>query len=156
MANVLIFAFGSNMNLAQMKKRCPNSDLASFMAEARGWKLCFPRYSGNREGGVGSIERQEGSSVWGVVFSVNEYDLPRLDNHEGVPKGRYSRGTLKVHKQNGEAVETEAYFAVRQREQDFTPHRKYIDLYVQGAKHFGLPAHYIGFLESLQKNAKID
>jgi hypothetical protein len=33
------------MDLGQMKKRCPNSELTSCVAEARGWKLCFPRES---------------------------------------------------------------------------------------------------------------
>jgi len=117
--NVLIFAYGSNMDLQQIKERCPNSDLASFLAEARGWKLCFPRESNKRKGGVGSIEREEGSSVWGVVFSVNERDLASLDSHEGVPRGRYARGPVEVYTEQPARAQT--YFAVRQREQDFAP-----------------------------------
>jgi cation transport regulator ChaC len=142
------------MDLAQMKKRCPHSELATFIAEARGWKLCFPRASEKRKGGVGSIERQQGLSVWGVVFSVNECDLESLDRHEGVPKGRYIRGPVEVHKQNGEPVQAETYFAIRQREQDFTPHLDYIDLYLRGAKHFGLPVEYLAFLDQLKNQAK--
>jgi cation transport regulator ChaC len=156
MANVLIFAYGSNMDLAQMKERCPNSDLASFVAEARGWKLRFPRESERRKGGVGSIEKLDRSSVWGVVFSVNERDLGRLDRREGVLIGSYTRGPCEVHKQNGEPVQTQTYFAVRQREQDFVPHKEYIDLYLQGAKHFGLPPHYIELLELIREHAKSD
>lgn len=152
--NVMIFAYGSNMNLDQMKERCPHSDLASFIAEARGWKLCFPRESDKRKGGVGSMEKQEGSSVWGVVFSVSERDLKGLDRNEGVLLKRYTRGPVEVHKQNGDVVQAETYFAVRQREQDFTPHKDYIDLYLQGARHFGLPAEYLEFLDRLQEQAK--
>jgi cation transport regulator ChaC len=152
--NFLIFAYGSNMDLQQMKERAPNSELAPFIAEARGWKLCFPRESKKREGGVGSIERKEGSSVWGVVFSVTEGDLESLDSHEGVPRGRYTRGPIEVY--NGQVVLTQTYFAVREREQDFMPHRDYIDLYIRGAKHFGLPAHYIRFLERIRQRAKSD
>lgn len=155
-SNILVFAYGSNMDLAQMKERCPNSMLATFKAEARGWKLCFPRNSVRRKGGVGSIEREEGSSVWGVVFSVNDRDLPRLDRREGVLIGAYTRGPLEVHKENGDAVPTETYFAVRQQEHNFAPHRDYIELYIRGARHFGLPAHYIASLEGVLKNAKSD
>ena len=62
--SVLIFAYGSNMDLAQMKERCPNSDLQSFIAEARSWKLCFPRYSENRNGGVGSIGTRTDTGIF--------------------------------------------------------------------------------------------
>jgi gamma-glutamylcyclotransferase len=95
--NVLIFAYGSNMDLEQMRERCPESDLASFIAEARDWALRFPRNSDKRKGGVGSIERKQGSSVWGVVFAVSERGLKRLDRYEGVLVGAYTprsgRGT---------------------------------------------------------------
>ncbi len=51
-------------------------------------------------------------------------------------------------------MQAQTYFAVRQEEQDFAPHKDYIDLYLQGARHFGLPAHYLEFLERLHKQAK--
>src|ERR1700720_4581675 len=90
--HVLIFAYGSNMDLQQMKERRPDSDLESFIAEARNWALCFPRESDKRKGGVGSIEGRQGASVWGVVFTVSERDLARLDRREGVLIGAYTRG----------------------------------------------------------------
>jgi cation transport regulator ChaC len=144
------------MDLGQMKERCPNSDLASFIAEARGWRLCFPRESEKRKGGVGSIERQAESSVWGVVFSVNESDLKRLDRREGALIGSYTRGPVEIYDQKGQLVRAETYFAVRQREEDFLPHKDYIGLYLRGAKHFGLPAEHIESLEHIQNQAKAD
>src|SRR6516165_8294753 len=83
MKSELVFAYGSNMDPAQMRERCPESDLWWFIAEARDWKLYFPRKSNQRRGGVGSITKQVGSSVWGVVFAVSEHDLARLDRYEG-------------------------------------------------------------------------
>src|SRR5690242_6364360 len=85
MKSELVFAYGSNMDPAQMRERCPESDLSWFVAEAEGWRLCFPRKSTKRKGGVGSIAREEGASVWGVVFAISERDLSRLDEYEGVP-----------------------------------------------------------------------
>jgi gamma-glutamylcyclotransferase len=154
--NVLIFAYGSNMDMEQMTERCPESALAPFVAEARDWKLCFPRESTKRKGGVGSIEREKGSSVWGVVFSVSERDLKRLDRREGVLIGSYTRGRLEVHDRDGQAAQTQTYFAVRERKQDFVPHKDYIDLYLKGARHFGLSAQYLEFLEHLKNHAKAD
>ena len=53
-----------------------------------------PRESINWKDGVGSIEKQNGSSVWGFVFSVSERDLDQLDRREGVLLRRYTRGEL--------------------------------------------------------------
>ena len=144
------------MDLAQMKERCPNSDLGFFIAEARDWELRFPRKSDKRKGGVGSIERKQGSSVWGVVFSVIERDLERLDRREGVLIGAYTRCPIEVHKANGESVQVQTYFAVRPQASDIRPHQDYIDLYLRGAKRFGLPAPYIKFLERIRNEAKAD
>lgn len=144
------------MDPAQMRERCPNSALSAFVAEARDWKVCFPRESTKRKGGVGSIEKQRDTSVWGVVFSVSELDLPRLDRREGVLIGSYTRGGLEVHDRDGQPVQTQTYFAVRERKQDFVPHKDYIDLYLKGARHFGLPAQYLESLERLKNQTKAD
>jgi len=84
------------MDPAQMRERYPGSDLAWFVAEARGWKLCFPRESKKRKGGVGSVAKEEGTSHWGVVFAVNESDLLRLDAYEGVSTKGYTRELIDV------------------------------------------------------------
>ena len=52
-----VFAYGSNMDPAQMRERCSGSDLSWFVARAEGWKLIFPRWSDKRLGGVGSITK---------------------------------------------------------------------------------------------------
>src|SRR5262245_28570937 len=96
----LIFAYGSNMDPAQMRERCPGSNLCWFVAEARGWALCFPRKSKKRKGGVGSLCKREGTSVWGVVFAVSLRDLARLDRFEGVPDS-YTRSHLEVFDSRG-------------------------------------------------------
>ena len=146
----LVFAYGSNMDPAQMRKRCPQSDLSWFIAEARGWKLCFPRRSDKRKGGVGSIVRDGGRSVWGVVFSVCRRDLITLDSFEGVP-GSYERDRVDVIDQQGLTYRVWTYFAVAADKppREYSPHKDYIDLYVRGAKYFGLPQDYVDFLRSL-------
>jgi cation transport regulator ChaC len=87
---------------------------------------------------------------------VNDRDLKRLDRREGVLVGVYTRGPVEVHNQDGQPAQTQTYFAVREREEDFTPHQDYIDLYLRGAKHFGLPAEYIESLDGVRKKAKSD
>jgi gamma-glutamylcyclotransferase (GGCT)/AIG2-like uncharacterized protein YtfP len=146
----LVFAYGSNMDPDQMRERCPDSDLSWFLAEARGWRLCFPRYSKKRSGGVGSIVRSENDSIWGIVFTVTKPDLARLDSCEGVATGAYTRSYLDVFNLEGKASSALTYFAIPDGQNtEFTPHSDYIALYIRGAEHFGLPATYIGKLRRL-------
>jgi gamma-glutamylcyclotransferase (GGCT)/AIG2-like uncharacterized protein YtfP len=154
MKDELVFAYGSNMDLAQMQERCPHSVLAPFVAEGRGWKLCFPRESIKRKGGVGSVVREEGSSVWGVVFCVSDRDLLRLDRFEGVAVNAYRRGMIELRKRDGQPVNAWTYFAIPEGAGKFIPHRDYIDLYMRGAEHFELPEEYIGILKEIRAGAK--
>ena len=72
-----VFTYGSNMDLAQMSERCPNSKelFQPFVARADGWRLWFPRYSDRRQGGVGSLLSAPSDAVWGVVFGLTLEDL---------------------------------------------------------------------------------
>lgn len=49
-----MFSFGSNMNLKQMKERCPSSEFVQ-MVKLPNYKLVFNRFSKMRNGGVASI-----------------------------------------------------------------------------------------------------
>ncbi len=148
----LVFVYGSNMDLAQMRERCPESPLSPFVAEARGWRLCFPRRSARRKGGVGSLTEDQSASSWGVVFTVTKQDLERLDQFEGVPVGAYKRELIDVVDRYGKTLRLWTYKAAPQEPGGFKPHRDYIELYVQGAKHFGLPPDYVKFLEQLRES----
>ena len=149
-----VFAYGSNMDPAQMRERCPESDLSWFAAEARGWKLCFPRQSKKRKGGVGSIAREDGASVWGVVFAVSERDLLRLDAYEGVSTKAYRRELIDVVDNQGRQSKVWTYFAAPSGQGDIPPHKDYIALYVKGATYFGLPPEYVESLKEIAASSK--
>jgi gamma-glutamylcyclotransferase (GGCT)/AIG2-like uncharacterized protein YtfP len=156
MKSELVFVYGSNMDPAQMRERCPESDLSWFIAEAPGWKLCFPRQSEKRKGGVGSIVEEAKSSVWGVVFTVSERDLLRLDRYEGVGSKAYKRNRIEVLDEHGQHSSAWTYFAISEGDKNFVPHADYIDLYVKGAKYFGLPRPYLDSLKKIREGAKSD
>lgn len=144
--NELIFAYGSNMDPEQMKKRCPNSDVSASVAQANGWELHFPRRSDKRGGGVASIRRSASprASVWGVVYVILQRDLPGLDRHEGVHLGRYRRDRIAVRERNGSKYQAWAYFAIPDAStSSYLPSRDYLNHLIKGARHFGLPASYI-------------
>lgn len=154
--NELVFAYGSNMDPAQMQERCPNSSLSPFVAEARGWKVGFPRESKRRRGGVGSVIREKDSSVWGVVFSVSSCDLSGLDRFEGVGVNAYRRELIDLFDRDDHHIKAWTYFANVEGVGKFVPHIDYIDLYIRGAEHFALPEDYIGVLKRIREGAKSD
>jgi gamma-glutamylcyclotransferase (GGCT)/AIG2-like uncharacterized protein YtfP len=148
----LVFGYGSNMDPSQMRERCPESDLAWFIAQARDRALWFPRKSIKRKGGVGSLRASEGDAVWSVVFSVSGQDLDRLDSFEGVRSGSYTRDPIEVTTQDGSRHRVWTYIAVPadNPSKDYTPHKEYIELYIRGAEYFELPATYIEKLRKIK------
>lgn len=156
MANVeLVFAYGSNMDIAQMRERCPDSRnvLQPLVAKAEGWKLCFPRYSDKRKGGVGSIIRAPRETVWGVIYRITTHrDLASLDKSEGVLKNAYHRERLTVVSEDGNEFDTWTYFAVPQDApmRHYQPNADYLAAYIRGAEHFNIDKAYIDKLRKIE------
>jgi len=69
-------AYGSNLNLEQMKYRCPNA-IAVGKATVEGWKLVFRFYA--------DIERSEDSNIEVGIFKITADCERRLDRYEGFP-----------------------------------------------------------------------
>lgn len=81
---MLIFAFGSNLSVAQMQRRCPGAVLVG-PAMLDGYRLAFGSHSSGWNGGVATVVRAKGHRVRGVVYQLSEEDVARLDRCEGTP-----------------------------------------------------------------------
>ena len=88
----LYFAFGSNLNIAQMDNRCPLAQLES-RAVLEGYELAF-------RCGVLTILPKEGGWVDGILWKVNDRDERALDRYEGYPR-LYTKETLTVQTDAG-------------------------------------------------------
>lgn len=79
-----VFAYGSNLLLAQMRARCPT---ASFVVRGRlrNHTLRFAGYSSRWHGAVAHAARARGRAVCGVVYRLSRADLAHLDQVEGMP-----------------------------------------------------------------------
>jgi hypothetical protein len=87
-------AFGSNLNTAQMARRCPNArPLAS--VELAGYRLAFAGHSRRWDGGVATVVRDAKSSVPALLYELTAADERRLDGFEGYP-GVYGKRTVQV------------------------------------------------------------
>lgn len=79
--NKLYVAYGSNLNLKQMERRCPNSTIYA-VGELNNWELV---YRGSKTGAHATIVRKRGSTVPVLVWSITSEDEKKLDMYEGYP-----------------------------------------------------------------------
>ncbi len=80
-------AYGSNLNIPQMKHRCPDARILG-TANIRGWELLF---KGSKTGSYLTIEKREGGKVPVAIWEVTEDDEAALDRYEGYPSFYYKK-----------------------------------------------------------------
>lgn len=78
----LYIAYGSNLNLQQMKYRCPTAKVIG-TSEIKDYELLF---RGSKTGSYATIEPYEGGSVPVLIWSVKPKDEIALDRYEGFPR----------------------------------------------------------------------
>lgn len=129
------FAYGSNLCVRQMARRCPDAvDPRPAILSDHDWLI--------NERGVATIESFTGNQVHGVLWQVSDHDLASLDSAEGVPV-RYRRDQLTVHTDDGPAP---AWVYIDHRVTPGPPRPGYLPTIIDGAVHHGLPQRWIDFL----------
>jgi hypothetical protein len=147
---VLYFAYGSNMDWAQMKERCPS---ARFVAKAvfPDHKLAFTRRSVRRACGVADAKGAPGEDLWGVLYEIADHDIPKLDKCEGYrPHGRdssYYPAQIEVFIDDvrAKSLPAKAYFAYSEPAPP-PPSTAYLKQIIGGACYWGLPPDYLAKL----------
>ena len=84
-------AYGSNLSVAQMLRRCPGAVYVG-TAELKDWRLLF---RGSLSGSYLTIEQKKGHTVPVVVWKVSDEDEQALDCYEGFPHF-YRKETMTV------------------------------------------------------------
>ncbi|RVD85565.1 uncharacterized protein DFL_003885 [Arthrobotrys flagrans] len=87
------FAYGSNLWLDQMVRRCPTSPYTS-IARLPNYRWLIS------ERGYANIVRSPGDEVWGMLYDLTPPDEASLDRYEGVPKS-YTKEMIPVELTNG-------------------------------------------------------
>lgn len=80
-------AYGSNLNIGQMKWRCPGAMVLG-TAVLKDWELLF---RGSKTGSYLTIEKKEGGTVPVAVWEVTPEDEAALDRYEGYPRFYYKK-----------------------------------------------------------------
>lgn len=99
----LYIAYGSNLNLGQMERRCPTATVVG-TAVLENYELLF---RGSSDSAVATVEPKEGASVPVLLWNIRPGDEKNLDRYEGYPRlyGK-ERMTLTL---GGREVEAMAY-----------------------------------------------
>ena len=76
---MLYFAYGSNLNHKQMKKRCKDSRFIKKII-LKNYVLTF-----RSKYGAADIEKKKGKNVYGALYNISKSDERKLDIYEDYP-----------------------------------------------------------------------
>ena len=118
---MLYFAYGSNLNHFQMKRRCKDSIFLKKF-ELKGYKLNFrSKYR------AADIEKKRNSTVPGALYEITKSDEKKLDLYEDFPT-LYNKMYFKYYNQN---VMT---YIMNKKTQFRYPTEKYLNVIKKGYK----------------------
>ncbi len=138
------FAYGSNMNRADMAARCPCA-LALGVAKLTGWRFIIG------DAGYASITPALGGQVIGVLWHLTPRGLAALNASESLDSGLYVRRQVMV-RHDGEAKTAMVYVA--RKGGKGRPRSGYLELVVTAAREWALPAEYIRALQYWARNQR--
>lgn len=135
-------AYGSNLNVQQMKFRCPGAKVVG-TSVIRNYELL---YKGSKTGSYLTIEKKKGGMVPVAVWEVTADDEKRLDAYEGYPNFYYKTDmqlTVKSHI-TGRKKKLDAFVYIMHEERKLgIPSYVYVRTCVQGYRDFGFDLKHL-------------
>jgi gamma-glutamylcyclotransferase len=153
---LLYFAYGSNMNSADLKNWCKGKKAIINLTNPRAavlkdFKVAFTHKSESRKGGVADIVRAEGEEVWGVLFETDESSLKWIDKKEGwigdLASSVYKRVRVEVFLDGEKPIEAMTYEVIRKG--SYKPSQEYLEVILKGAEDHQLPRDYVDKMRKL-------
>lgn len=130
--NKYYLAYGSNLNLSQMKRRCPNAKkVGTFLL--KGYQLEFRYYL--------TIKKNKNSEVPLGIFQISEEDEKSLDRYEGYPTF-YRKEYLDI-KLDDKDIKGLVYIMNEEVRDILRPSQTYFNTCLQGYKDFGFDDIYL-------------
>ncbi|UQX87792.1 gamma-glutamylcyclotransferase [Jatrophihabitans telluris] len=143
----LYAAYGSNMDPAQMRNRCPHSPFAE-TGWLPGWRLTFGGEDLGWEGALATVVPDDdplGSGVFVALYDITEADRIALDKWEGADTGLYGTSTLRVSTLAGDVL---AWTYVLDGYEGGLPSARYLGLIAEAAETAGAPEDYVSELRN--------
>ena len=129
-------AYGSNLNVRQMRMRCPGARIIG-TSEIKDYRLLF---KGSMTGSYLTVEQEDGATVPVAVWSVTEEDEQALDRYEGCPNFYYKKEmTLPIKGiRTGKIRKRKVFVYIMHEERSFgIPTSFYMRTCVDGYRYFG-------------------
>jgi hypothetical protein len=140
----LYAAYGSNMDPAQMLRRCPSAPFAG-TGWIPGWRLTFGAEEFGWEGALATVVPAQDTSpgVFVALYDLTEADEQALDAWEGADHGLYRKVRLRVHTLAGDVV---AYAYALDAFEGGLPSARYLGAIADAAEAAGAPDDYLADL----------
>lgn len=135
-------AYGSNLNIPQMRMRCPGARIIG-TSVIEDYQLLF---KGSKTGSYLTIEPKAGAEVPVVVWEVTEPDEKALDRYEGYPNFYYKKEmTLDIKGIRTKKVRRrEAFVYIMHEERELgIPSWYYVNTCLDGYRAFGFDEKYL-------------
>jgi len=129
-------AYGSNLNVRQMRFRCPTA-LVVGRGVIRDYRLLF---KGSKTGSYLTIEKAKGYEVPVAVWKVDEACEESLDRYEGYPSFYYKKEIEIDFKsiKKGLPRHSKAFVYIMHEERELgIPSRSYVEVCLEGYRTFG-------------------
>jgi len=146
---VLYFAYTARIAPMQMAEVAPGAEF-QFIAHLPQWGLEFPMKNRTWKGGLPTVKREEGSTVWGAVFAVPDEDFHSLDAVETSEKRTAT--TVEAMDRTGKRHQVTVHLHEGRRNGTYPPSPEYLELMLSGSRHWSLPAGWIAGLEEHLRN----
>jgi hypothetical protein len=134
---MLYFAYGSNMSVVQMRRRCPGARLEG-RAVLPGHGFVIMR------SGYASITRAAGGCVHGLLWRLTARDIAVLNAYENLDGGLYRAVTMAVLAGRRRRA---ARLYVGREPTCGRPRPGYLDIVTKAARDAGFPPHYVRRLQ---------
>jgi len=107
-------------------------------------RLSFPLYRPELGGGLPSVTREPGHTVWGALFEVSDDEAAAIDAAEAA-EGRAPTTEFRAVDREGTTYRVVTHVAAADGE--YEPSREYMAAVVTGSRRWQLPTGWIAGLE---------
>ena len=135
-------AYGSNLNIPQMRHRCPTAKITG-TAEIKDYELLF---KGSKTGSYLTIEPKKGATVPVAVWEVKQGDEANLDIYEGAPRFYYKKDMqIKCrYRKSGKTRTISAFVYIMHEDRQLgVPSAYYVNTCLNGSDSFGFDSELI-------------
>ena len=135
-------AYGSNLNIRQMRMRCPSARIIG-TSEIPDYELLF---KGSKTGSYLTIEPKKGSRVPVAAWEVSAEDEQALDRYEGFPTFYYKKEMLLPIKgiRSGKIRQRNTFVYIMHEDRVLgVPSNFYMQTCLSGYKSFGFDPKFL-------------